>query len=155
MTTTATTRVACAAVLAGLLSSAAPAALAQAVSTANTQASGISQEQALSLAARLDALEQRNNELRAKALSDPAFRDKAVALAQKMGEAQARGDTVAFRKLAAEMGLTMDDPKPDTLAADKACGREPAKPAVLAQIEQLDAQAQKLTEDIRLLEEKM
>ena len=48
----------------------------------------------------------------------------------------------------------MDDPKPDTLAADKACGREPAKPAVLAQIEQLDAQAQKLTEDIRLLEEK-
>ena len=100
------------------------------------------------------AVEQRNNELRAKALSDPAFREKAVALAQKMGEAQARGDTVAFRKLAAEMGLTMDDPKPDTLAADKACGREPAKPAVLAQIEQLDAQAQKLTEDIRLLEEK-
>jgi len=100
------------------------------------------------------AAEQRNNELRAKAMSDPAFRDKAVALAQKMGEAQARGDTVAFRKLAAEMGLTMDDPKPDTLAADKACGREPAKPAVLAQMEQLDAQAQKLTEDIRLLEEK-
>ena len=100
------------------------------------------------------AAEQRNNELRAKAMSDPAFRDKAVALAQKMGEAQARGDTAAFRKLAAEMGLTMDDPKPDTLAADKACGREPAKPAVLAQVEQLDAQAQKLTEEIRQLEEK-
>ena len=98
--------------------------------------------------------DQRNNELAAKAMSDPAFRDKAVALSQKMGEAQARGDTAAFRKLAAEMGLTMDDPKPDTLAADKACGREPAKPAVLAQTEQLDAQAQKWTEEIRQLEEK-
>jgi phosphate-selective porin OprO/OprP len=52
-----------AAVLAGLFCSAAPAALAQAIPTANAQGSGISQEQALSLAARLDALEKRNEEL--------------------------------------------------------------------------------------------
>jgi phosphate-selective porin OprO/OprP len=52
-----------AAVLAGLFCSAAPAALAQAVTTANPSNSGISQEQALSLAARLDALERRNDEL--------------------------------------------------------------------------------------------
>src|SRR5258705_1999146 len=52
--------------LAGLLCSAAPAALAQAIPTANTQPSGISQEQALSLAARLDALEKRNDELEAQ-----------------------------------------------------------------------------------------
>jgi len=49
--------------LAGLLCSTAPVALAQAIPTANTQSSGISQEQALSLAARLDALEKRNDEL--------------------------------------------------------------------------------------------
>ena len=49
-----------AAALAGLLCSVAPAALAQTVSTASTQASGISQEQALALSARLDALEQQN-----------------------------------------------------------------------------------------------
>jgi phosphate-selective porin OprO and OprP len=52
-----------AAALASLLCSAAPAALAQAIPTANTQGSGISQEQALALSARLDALEKRNEEL--------------------------------------------------------------------------------------------
>jgi phosphate-selective porin OprO/OprP len=57
-----------AAALAGLLCSVAPAALAQAVSTAPTGGSGISQEQALSLAARLDALEARNEELEAQIL---------------------------------------------------------------------------------------
>jgi len=51
------------AILAGLLCGAAPAALAQAIPTASTQGAGISQEQALALSARLDALEQRNEEL--------------------------------------------------------------------------------------------
>jgi phosphate-selective porin OprO/OprP len=55
-----------AAALAGLLCSAAPAALAQAIVTANPSASGISQEQALALSARLDALEKRNEELEAQ-----------------------------------------------------------------------------------------
>lgn len=49
--------------IAGLLCSVAPAALAQAIATANTQGAGISQEQALSLASRLDALEKHNEEL--------------------------------------------------------------------------------------------
>lgn len=52
--------------LAALLCSASPAAFAQTVTTAAPQASGISQEQALSLAARLDALEKRNEELEAQ-----------------------------------------------------------------------------------------
>ena len=52
-----------AAILAGLLCGVAPAALAQAIPTANTQGSGISLEQALSLTARLDALEKRNDDL--------------------------------------------------------------------------------------------
>jgi phosphate-selective porin OprO/OprP len=52
-----------AATVAGLLCSVAPAALAQTVSTASSQSSGVSQEAALALSARLDALEQRNREL--------------------------------------------------------------------------------------------
>jgi phosphate-selective porin OprO/OprP len=48
------------------MGSVAPAAMAQAVVTAAPQPSGISQEQALSLAARLDALEKRNEELEAQ-----------------------------------------------------------------------------------------
>ena len=93
-------------------------------------------------------------EWQAKALSDPAFRDRAVAIGVKMGEAQARGDTAAFMRLAREMGLKPDDPKPDTLAADQACGRPPAKPAVLAQIDSLDGIAKELTGQIRKVEEK-
>ena len=56
-------RVSSATAIATLLCSVAPAAVAQAIPTASTQGSGISQEQALSLAARLDALEKRNDEL--------------------------------------------------------------------------------------------
>jgi phosphate-selective porin OprO/OprP len=55
-----------AAALAGLLCGIAPAALAQAIVTASPAASGISQEQALALSARLDALEKRNDELEAQ-----------------------------------------------------------------------------------------
>jgi hypothetical protein len=93
-------------------------------------------------------------EWQAKAMSDPAFRDKAVALAQKAGEAQARGDTATMMKLMAEMGVKKDDPKPDSLAADKACGRPLSKPAVLAQIDSLDGIANTLTSEIRTMEEK-
>jgi len=93
-------------------------------------------------------------EWQAKAMSDPAFRDKAVAIGMKMSEAQARGDTAAFRKLAAEMGLKADDPKPDSLAADKACGRELAKPTVLVQMDSLDGVVNRTTDEIRKLEEK-
>src|SRR5690348_4564131 len=52
-----------AAALAALFCSAAPVALAQPVPTARSQPSGISEEQALALSARLDALEKRNEEL--------------------------------------------------------------------------------------------
>lgn len=56
------------AALAALLCSAAPAALAQALPATPPAASGVSQEQALALSARLDALEQRNQELEAQVL---------------------------------------------------------------------------------------
>lgn len=57
-----------AAALAALLCSAAPAALAQTAptATADKTPSGISQEQALALSARLDALERRNDQLEAQ-----------------------------------------------------------------------------------------
>ena len=103
---------------------------------------------------RSAAADQRNKELQAKAMSDPAYREKVIALTQKMGEAQARGDTVALKKIMAEFGLTADDAKPDTIAADRACGPLPSKPAVLVQIEQLDAQVRTLSDQIRQLEEK-
>jgi hypothetical protein len=98
--------------------------------------------------------EERNKQMSSKAMTDPAFRDKAVAIGQKMAAAQQRGDTAEIRRLGAELGLSEYDPKPDSLAADKACGREPAKPAALVEMERLDAQAKALSEQIRQLEEK-
>jgi hypothetical protein len=103
---------------------------------------------------RQAVVDKETKEWQAKAMSDPAFREKAVAIAQKAGEAQARGDTAAVRKLMAEMGVKADDPKPDTIAADKACGRPPAKPQVLVQIDSLDGIAKELSEQIRKKEEK-
>jgi phosphate-selective porin OprO/OprP len=79
--------------LAGLLCSVAPASLAQTVSTAPTQgASGISQEQALALTARLDALEQQN-----AALQDQVSDLKAQVGA---GEQALRQDAAALPKVA-------------------------------------------------------
>jgi len=100
------------------------------------------------------AAEQRQKEFQQKAMSDPAFREKAMAVAQKIAAAQQKGDTAEMKRLMTEMGGVADDPKADSLAADKVCGPAPAKPAAMAQVEQLDAQAKTLSEQIRQLEEK-
>ena len=98
--------------------------------------------------------EERTKQLSSKAMADPAFREKAIAIAQKMGVAQQKGDTAEMRRLSAELGIGQDDAKPDTLAADKACGREPAKPAAMVQSEQLNTEATALSDQIRQLEER-
>jgi len=103
---------------------------------------------------RQQGTDQRQKEFQAKAMSDPAFREKAMAVAQKIAVAQQRGDTVEMRRLMAEMGAVADDPRADSLAADKTCGSMPAKPAAMVQMDQLDAQANALTGQIRQLEEK-
>ena len=103
---------------------------------------------------RQAASDQRNKEMQAKAMSDPAFREKAMDIARKMAAAQQKGDTVEMRRLMAELGGVSDDPKADSLAADKTCGAMPPKPAAMAQIEELDAQANALSDQIRKLEEK-
>jgi hypothetical protein len=97
--------------------------------------------------------DQRNKELQAKAMADPEFRAKTMAVMQKVALAQQKGDTAEVKRLIAALGVAADDPKPDSIAADKACGGEPPKPAAMAQIEQLDAQANTLSDDIRKLEE--
>src|SRR4051812_30000816 len=94
------------AALAGLLCSVAPAALAQVVTTAPPQASGISQEQALALSARLDALEKRNEELEAQI---------ADLKAQTSGAAQMIRDTQA-----AQPTVSVANGRPTVTSADGA-----------------------------------
>jgi len=103
---------------------------------------------------RQQANDQRMKELQAKAMSDPAFREKAVAMAQKMAVAQQKGDTAEVRRLMIELnGGAPESDSVDSLAADKACGSALAQPAAMVQSQKLDAQANKLTEAIRQLEE--
>jgi len=103
---------------------------------------------------RQQANDQRMKELQAKAMSDPAFREKAIAMAQKMAVAQQKGDTAEVRRLMIEMnGGAPESDNVDSLAADKACGSAPAQPAAMVQSEKLNALANKLTEAIRQLEE--
>jgi hypothetical protein len=104
---------------------------------------------------RQQANEQKQKEFQAKAMSDPAFRDKAMAIAQKIAMAQQRGDTAEMRRLMTELnGGAGNDPTADSVAADKACGAPPPKPSAMVQVEQLDAQATSLSDQIRKLEER-
>jgi len=77
--------------LAALLCTAATPALAQAIATAPTQGSGVSQEQALALSARLDALERRNSELEQQV--------QALKAKTEAGEATARKDAAGATKV--------------------------------------------------------
>ncbi|MFZ5721707.1 MAG: OprO/OprP family phosphate-selective porin [Pseudomonadota bacterium] len=94
---------ACSALLATLLCGAATPALAQAVSTAPSVGSGISQEQALALSARLDALERQNAEL-ARRL-------------EELGAQSTAGDA-AIRKDLGKAKVSMDNGRPAFASAD-------------------------------------
>jgi len=103
---------------------------------------------------RQQANDQRVKEFQAKAMSDPAFREKAMAIAQKMAVAQQKGDTAEVRRLMIELnGGAPQSDNVDSLAADKACGSPPPQPAAMVQSEKLNALANKLTGAIRQLEE--
>ncbi|HEY8571905.1 porin [Phenylobacterium sp.] len=105
---------------------------AQAVVTASAQPSGISQEQALALSARLDALEQRNNELEAQisdlkaqvASGDQAIREQVSATSVSVANgrptiASADGQfTAAFRTVFQLDGAHYDQDRPGPLASD-------------------------------------
>ena len=92
---------------AGLFCSVAPSALAQAVSTAPAgAASGVSQEQALALSARLDALEQQNAELRDQ-ISD-------------LKAQVASGDAALRQEAAAQPKVTIASARPQIASADGA-----------------------------------
>ncbi|MCR5879324.1 OprO/OprP family phosphate-selective porin [Phenylobacterium sp. J367] len=90
--------------LALLLGSTAPAALAQALPTAPKLGGGISQEQALALSARLDALEAQNRELQDQ-IADLKTRSAA-------------GDQAIREQVAAEPKVSLSNGRPTFTSAD-------------------------------------
>ena len=105
MSTTAPRRIAGTILMSGLLCGVSAPALAQAVATAPTSAlSGVSQEQALALAARLDALEQQNRDLEAQVYDL---------------KAQVAGGEQAIRQdIAAQPKITLSNARPQITTPD-------------------------------------
>lgn len=77
-----------------------------------------------------------------------------IELSQQMAALMQKGDTAGAQRLQVEfahrtLGI---DPKIDTLAVEKQCGKDPAKPAWLLQADALDARADTLNRQVADLE---
>jgi len=103
---------------------------------------------------------KRGEEVQARAMADPGFQrrflDAQTRYAKLATEAQARGDTIALRRLqlelyAAILGSSVDF-RQDTIAAQRKCGAEVAKPTVLALEDSLRTASQRLADQRRELE---
>jgi hypothetical protein len=85
--------------------------------------------------------------------SNPAAMQKYADASQAMSAAAQKGDTAAMAKASTEMMKSLGlDLKADTVAATASCGGVPKRPAVVAEIEQLERQADSLTIRLRRAE---
>jgi hypothetical protein len=85
--------------------------------------------------------------------SNPAAMQKYAEAGQAVSAAAAKGDTIAMAKASADMMKALGfDLKADTVAATSACGGAPRRPPAVAEIEQLERQADSLTIRLRRAE---
>lgn len=85
-----------------------------------------------------------------RAASDPDFMRQTAELSQRIMEAQQRGDTAAVTRLTKEANnLMMEPTREDTLAVDRHCGRVPAPPASMRQLDSLRALEDSLNAQVR------
>ena len=83
----------------------------------------------------------RDEELSKRAMNDPAFQQKWIAMTQQMATLQAKRDTAFMTKFMAEMAKLRGESKADTVAADKKCGSVPAPHAMEAKVRALQAKS--------------
>jgi hypothetical protein len=95
----------------------------------------------------------RNAQVQKRAMTDAAFRDKIIALTTQLAQAQAKGDTAAYKALETQARALSGEGKADTVAVDAACGPLPAKHPIDVQIQALQAQASDLDDQIRNAEQ--
>lgn len=93
-----------------------------------------------------------------KMQTDPAAQAQmmqaAVAMSQKSASLQAKGDTAAVRRMAADLAKAQGiDPAADTATAIKTCGPRPAKPAWLVEQESMRERSTRLEQQVRQIEE--
>ncbi|HET9327880.1 MAG TPA: hypothetical protein VFQ05_14025 [Candidatus Eisenbacteria bacterium] len=99
--------------------------------------------------------EQRMEEYRQKALTDPAIREKFTKAAQEYNAAAAAGDSTAIAKLHQVLQGEVLPTREDSAAVRKQCGPLPPKSAAESQVEQLDKQIAAVQEEIRTIDKKV
>ena len=101
------------------------------------------------------AREKNNDAMREKMMSDPAMRDRMIEMSQRMGMAQAQGDTATVGEVQREMMRMAGPTHADTLAARQKCGPLPALHFAAVQADSLQALAAAADEKIRDLDRKV
>lgn len=99
------------------------------------------------------AQDRRSNEMQEKMMADPVLRGKFMAMAQRMGAAQASGDTLALRAIQQEMLAMAGPSRADTLAAQQKCGAMPAPHPMQVRIDGLQDQSSTIGGRIRAIED--
>lgn len=97
---------------------------------------------------------ERDEEMRQKAMSDPAIREKMMGLTMRMAEAQAAGDSVAMSRLVREAEAMSGPTHADSLAARQKCGPVPPPHPMDAKVEALRREAAAADEQIRANDQK-
>jgi hypothetical protein len=94
----------------------------------------------------------RDEALSKKAMTDPAFQGKIVAMMQQAALAQQKGDTTALSKLESDLRALRGESKADTVAVDKQCGATMAPNATEAKIRALQQKSWSIDAKIRDLD---
>ena len=101
------------------------------------------------------ATDRRYQEYSARALSDPALRDKFMKVAQQYNAAAASGDTAAIQAAQAAMHAEILPTKEDTVKVNQECGSKPAISAEEKKLETFDKEQASLNEQLRAVDEKI
>jgi hypothetical protein len=89
-----------------------------------------------------------------RVMSDPDFMRQTAELSQRVAEAQQKGDTAEMMRLSRQAAALLEGPtREDTLAVDRHCGRLPAPPASIAQLDSLRALQDSLNAQLRRREQ--
>lgn len=102
----------------------------------------------------LEVQNQRAEEYREKALTDPALRDRFMRAAQEHNAAAARGDSAAIQSLQATLLAEVLPTREDSARVQQKCGPVPPRLPAEDRLDALDKQIASLSEQIRGIDEK-
>jgi hypothetical protein len=102
-----------------------------------------------------EARSTRSEEMRQKLAADPAAREKMMHIAQRMSQAQAKGDTAGMNQARREMEAMGAPTHADSVATGQKCGPIPPLHPAAAQVDKLRGQTSQIEERIRDMDKKL